>query len=150
MGTFFISRSVITHNNFAILWYINAPGLWTGCQALASNRGSPDSDRRPMHEGFVMDEMPLGQRFWSSTKFPCHFHSTNAPYPFTYLPPVLYNLSFWILRLINTHFFMFMVRASWINVNNCPTRCDYIQFNIFLQTALHVSGDTFTHHQEHV
>ena len=20
------------------------------------------------------------------------------------------------------------VRASWINVNNCPTRCDYIQF----------------------
>jgi len=34
------------------------------------------------------------------------------------------------------------------NVNNCPTRCDYKQFFIFLQTALHVSGDTFTHHQE--
>jgi len=24
------------------------------------------------------------------------------------------------------------VRASWINVNNSPTRCDYIQFIIFL------------------
>jgi len=22
--------------------------------------------------------------------------------------------------------------ASWINVNNCPTRCDYTQFIIFL------------------
>ena len=42
------------------------------------------------------------------------------------------------------------VHASWINVNNCPPRCDYIQFIIFPQTALHVSGDTFTHHQEHM
>ena len=34
-------------------------------------------------------------------------------------------------------------------VNNCPTRCDYIQFYyIYVNTALRVSGDTFTHHQE--
>ena len=31
----------------------------------------------------------------------------------------------------------------------CPTRCHYIKFIIFLQIALHVSGETFTHHQEH-
>ena len=36
------------------------------------------------------------------------------------------------------------------SVNKCPTKCDYIQSVIFLQTALHVSGDTFTHHQEHI
>jgi len=24
------------------------------------------------------------------------------------------------------------VRASWIDVNNYPTRCDYIQFIVFL------------------
>jgi len=35
-----------------------------------------------------------------------------------------------------------------IDVNICPTRYDYIQFNIFLQTAVHVSGDSFIHHQE--
>jgi hypothetical protein len=34
-------------------------------------------------------------------------------------------------------------------VNNCPTRCEYVQFIIFLQTALHVSGGNSTHHQEH-
>jgi len=32
------------------------------------------------------------------------------------------------------------VRASWIKLNNCPTRCDCIQFITYLQTALHVSG----------
>jgi len=46
-------------------------------------------------------------------------------------------------------FLCLWARASWINVNNCPTRCDYKLFFVFLQTALHVSGDTFTHHQEH-
>ena len=32
------------------------------------------------------------------------------------------------------------VRASRIKFNNCPTRCDCIQFIIFLQAAIHVSG----------
>jgi len=27
------------------------------------------------------------------------------------------------------------VRASWINVNNFPTRCDYTQFIIFLYSV---------------
>jgi hypothetical protein len=35
-------------------------------------------------------------------------------------------------------------------VNNCPTRCEYVQFIIFLQTPLHVSGGYSTHHQEHI
>jgi len=39
------------------------------------------------------------------------------------------------------------VRASWIKFNNCPTRCDSIQFIKFLQAALYVSG-VDTHHQE--
>ena len=41
------------------------------------------------------------------------------------------------------------VRASWININNCSTSCDYMQL-YFLQTAPHVSDDTLIHHQEHV
>ena len=42
------------------------------------------------------------------------------------------------------------VRASWINVNNCPTRLRlYTVLLYFLQTALHVSDDTLIHHQEH-
>ena len=41
------------------------------------------------------------------------------------------------------------VRASWINVNNCPTRCDYMQFYYISVNSLHVSDDTLTHHQEH-
>jgi hypothetical protein len=35
-------------------------------------------------------------------------------------------------------------------VSNCPTRCDYLQFIIFLQTALHVSDGYSTHHQEQI
>jgi hypothetical protein len=42
------------------------------------------------------------------------------------------------------------LRSEKLNVNNCPTRCDYIQFIIFLQTALHVSSGKSTHHQEHI
>jgi len=43
------------------------------------------------------------------------------------------------------------VHASWIYVNNCLTRCDYIQFVLyFLQTALHVLDDTLIHHREHI
>jgi hypothetical protein len=29
-------------------------------------------------------------------------------------------------------FFIFMLRAWWISVNNCPTRCDFMQFITFL------------------
>ena len=32
--------------------------------------------------------------------------------------------------------------------NICPTRCNVTQF-IYVETALHVSGGTNTHHQEH-
>jgi len=39
------------------------------------------------------------------------------------------------------------VLALWIKFNNCPTRCDCIQFIVFLSAALHVSGVN-THHQE--
>ena len=39
------------------------------------------------------------------------------------------------------------VRVSWIEFNNCPTRCDLSNFFTFLQAALHVSG-VDTHHQE--
>jgi hypothetical protein len=37
-------------------------------------------------------------------------------------------------------------------VNNCPTRCDYVQLIVFLQTALllQVSGGNSTHLQEHI
>ena len=30
------------------------------------------------------------------------------------------------------------VRASWINVNNCPTRCDYIQFFLYFCRQIYV------------
>jgi len=43
------------------------------------------------------------------------------------------------------------VRASWINVNNCPTRCDYIHLLYFCKLlVLHVSSGNSTHHQEHI
>jgi len=32
-------------------------------------------------------------------------------------------------------------------LNNCPTRCDCIQFITYLQTALHVSGVDTSHHE---
>ena len=41
-------------------------------------------------------------------------------------------------------------RTLRVSVNNCPTRCDYIQFIIFLSTALHVSGGYSIHHHEHI
>ena len=37
--------------------------------------------------------------------------------------------------------------VAGIEFNNCPTRCDCIQFITFLYAALHVSG-VDTHHQE--
>jgi len=38
-----------------------------------------------------------------------------------------------------------------ILVNNCPTRCNCIQFYyIYAKTALHVSDDTVILHQEHM
>jgi hypothetical protein len=41
------------------------------------------------------------------------------------------------------------VRASWIYVNDFPTRCNYTYtVYLYLQTALHVSGGISTHHQE--
>jgi len=30
--------------------------------------------------------------------FPCQYHSTNAPYPFIHLPPMLYNVSLQVLQ----------------------------------------------------
>jgi hypothetical protein len=43
---------------------------------------------------------------------------------------------------------MFMHRKS--KSINYPKRCDSIQFYLLLQTALHVSGNDATHHQEHI
>jgi hypothetical protein len=40
------------------------------------------------------------------------------------------------------------VRASWITINNCQQDATLYSFYSLL-TALHVSGDSFTHHQEH-
>jgi hypothetical protein len=31
-----------------------------------------------------------------------------------------------------------------------PTRCNVTQFILYLETTLHVSGGTFTHHQERI
>ena len=38
--------------------------------------------------------MFLSQHF----SFPCQYHSTNAPYPFSHLPPTLYNVSLPVLQ----------------------------------------------------
>jgi hypothetical protein len=37
-----------------------------------------------------------------------------------------------------------------VHRESVTTRCYYVQFTIFLYTALHVSGGNSTHHQEHV
>jgi len=34
----------------------------------------------------------------STLVFPCHYHSTIAPYPFIHLPPTLYNVSLPVLQ----------------------------------------------------
>jgi hypothetical protein len=34
----------------------------------------------------------------STSVFPCHYHSTNAPYSFIHLPPTLYNVSLPVLQ----------------------------------------------------
>ena len=43
---------------------------------------------------------------------------------------------------------MFGDKQHYFYSNIHPTRCNVTQF-IFLETALHVSGGTPTHHQEH-
>jgi hypothetical protein len=44
-------------------------------------------------------------------------------------------------------YFSHCVKQILIYSNICPTRCNVTQF-IYLETALHVSGGTTTHHQE--
>ena len=51
-------------------------------------------------------------------------------------------------------FYTFNVQGSvhrkYIPFNIFPTRCNITQFIYFWKTALHVSGGTSTHHQEHI
>jgi hypothetical protein len=50
-------------------------------------------DHRPVHVRFVMDKVALRQVFPQYFRFPCQYHSTNAPHSFIHLPPTLYNVS---------------------------------------------------------
>ena len=52
----------------------------------------------------------------SSSVFPCQYHSTNAPYPFTHLPPTIYNVSLPVIQfspvstippMLHTHSFTY-------------------------------------------
>jgi hypothetical protein len=45
-------------------------------------------DPRPVHVGFVVGKVTLGQ-----VSFSCHFHFTSAPDSFIHLSPMLHNLS---------------------------------------------------------
>ena len=44
--------------------------------------------------------------------------------------------------------FKFVENATALYMYICPTRCNVTQFIFYLETALHVSGGTTTHHQE--
>jgi hypothetical protein len=54
------------------------------CKKSGARLGTrPGFGTRPIHFGFVVDEVALGQVFSPSTSvFPCRPHSTNAPYSF--------------------------------------------------------------------
>ena len=58
-------------------------------------------DPRPLRVKFVV----LNWRGFlkSTSAFPSHYHSTNAPYTFLHVSPTLYNLSNWVCRWMTTH-----------------------------------------------
>jgi len=59
--------------------------------------------------------------------------------------------SFVVVELSTRHLFNIQgpVHRKYIPFDVFPTRCNITQFIYFWKTALHVSGGTFTHHQEH-
>ena len=75
--------------------------------------------------------------------------STNVPMAVNCSFLVLCNMLVRLFLLLHQPVFLFAPAFYWFlfKLNNCPTRCDCIQFIIFLQPALHVSG-VDTHHQE--
>jgi len=52
-----------------------------------------------------------------------------------------------ILKICRITYYKDQTTSDVLYCNLRPTRCNVIQF-IFLETALHVSGGTPTHHQE--
>ena len=66
---------------------------------------------------FSVGQSGNGTGFSSNTSvFPCHYHSTIAPYPFIHLPPTLYNVFPSVLQfspvsiippLLHTHSFIY-------------------------------------------
>jgi len=53
-------------------------------------------DPKPVHAGYVMNEMGMEQVFSKYFGFPCKYHSTSSLYSyFIYLPLAQYNLSKW-------------------------------------------------------
>jgi hypothetical protein len=62
--------------------------------------------------------------------FPCQYHSTNAPYPFIYLPPTLYNVSLPVLQfspvstippMLHTHLHLHVALTGRTNVRSLGT-----------------------------
>jgi hypothetical protein len=79
------------------------------------------------------------------------FHSTSF---FTLQPPDTVQE----FVLLEQNYFLHVYRHHtstsvliWVYcVNNCPTRCNYVQSIIFLWTVVHVSGGNSIHHHEHI
>jgi hypothetical protein len=68
----------------------------------------PRFDPKPVHVGYVMNEMAMEQVFFEYFGFPCKYHFTSALYAyFIHLPLTRYNLSNWATdSIIKQHNFV--------------------------------------------
>ena len=64
------------------------------------------------------------------------------------------NCNIWIYCVLNTQLYLFILQnlkttIQYIPFDIFPKSCNITQFIYFWKTAVHVSGGTSTHHQEH-
>ena len=114
---------------------------WINCHSSQPffNPTIPPSNNQFMHpQSFNPFLLSLNQ----SSPQSIFFHSLN-PSLLQSFNQAMYRLTFNSFSLCHS------VDPFYFKLNNCPTRCDCIQFIVFLYAALHVSG-VDTNHQEFV
>jgi hypothetical protein len=67
--------------------------LWFRQLVTAFSQWRTDFNPRPVHVGFVVKKVAVGQTFLPVLKFSHKYHSTKTPYPFIHLPLMLHDLN---------------------------------------------------------
>ena len=96
---------------------------WLRGMVTSRSLWSPNFDPRPVHVGFVVEKVALGQVFPPSTSvFPSHSHSSSAGYSYIQLSPVLYK-SWKLTALLSST----LTRSAIIKDSTSPWVCKVSQ-----------------------